>query len=64
MPNEPYDENTWEEWIDKLEEKTQRKGKDLFMPLRLALTGKDKGPELKYLIPLLGKKKILRKLGH
>ena len=33
------------------------------MPLRKALTGKDKGPELKYLLPLLSKETILKKLG-
>jgi len=33
------------------------------MPLRIALTGKDKGPELKYLLPLLNKKIILKKFG-
>ena len=38
--------------------------KDLFMPLRLALTGKGSGPELKYLIPLLKKDKILKKFGQ
>ena len=64
LPNEPYNIDTWVEWTTKINEKTAKKGKDLFMPLRLALTGKEKGPELKYLIPLLKKDKILKKLGQ
>ena len=55
LPEEPYNINTWTEWTNKINEKTSRKGKNLYMPLRLALTGKEKGPELKYLIPLLKK---------
>ncbi|MEI6161529.1 MAG: hypothetical protein WCP77_16970, partial [Roseococcus sp.] len=34
---------------------TGRKGKALFMPLRLALTGEDHGPDLKTLLPLIGR---------
>jgi glutamyl-tRNA synthetase len=33
------------------------------MPLRLALTGLDHGPELKALLPLIGREKALRRLG-
>ena len=33
------------------------------MPLRMALTGKAKGPELKFLLPLLTKNNIMKKLG-
>ena len=46
-----------------LDKKTGKKGKELFLPLRIALTGLEKGPELKYLMPLLDRKKIGRKLG-
>ena len=63
LPGEPYDVNTWEKWTNLIKHKTGKKGKNLFMPLRLALTGKEKGPELKYLLPLLNKKHILNKLG-
>ena len=41
---------------------TGKKGKDLFMPLRLALTGLDHGPELKVLLPLIGRDRALRRL--
>ena len=63
LPNEPYDENTWETWTSKIKDKSGLKGKDLFMPLRLILTGKSHGPELKYLLPLFDKSEILQKLG-
>ena len=64
LPEEPFDENSWNIWINLIKHKTGIKGKDLFMPIRLALTGRDKGPELKYLLPLISKKHILRKLGN
>ena len=63
LPNEPFDTKTWDEWTSRVKEKTGRKGKDLFMPLRIALTGLSKGPELKYLLPLLSKDNILKKFG-
>ena len=63
LPNDPYDNNTWDVWTSKIKDKTGLKGKDLYMPLRLILTGKSKGPELKYLLPLFDKKGILQKLG-
>ncbi len=63
LPEYPYDLNTWESWTNLISKKTGKKGKELFMPLRKALTGKDKGPELKYLLPLLSKETILKKLG-
>ena len=46
LPNDPYDETTWDTWTSNIKEKTGLKGKDLFMPLRLILTGKSHGPEL------------------
>jgi len=61
LPDDPFTINTWDEWILLIKNKTGLKGKDLFMPLRKALTGKEKGPELKYLLPLLTKEKIVKK---
>ena len=63
LPKEPFNEETWDIWSNLIKNKTGLKGKDLFMPLRMALTGKNKGPELKYLLPLLNKKIILKKFG-
>ena len=63
LPKEPYDLNTWDEWTALIKNKTGLKGKDLFMPLRMALTGKTKGPELKFLLPLLSRETILKKFN-
>ena len=47
LPASPYTADTWQEWTGTLKEKTGRKGKALFMPLRLALTGMNHGPDSK-----------------
>jgi nondiscriminating glutamyl-tRNA synthetase len=39
------------------------KGKALYHPLRLALTGREDGPELVKIAPLLGKEKVVERLG-
>jgi glutamyl-tRNA synthetase len=62
LPAEPWDETTWGQWTDGLKAATGRKGKALFMPLRLALTGRHDGPELKSLLPLAGRKACLDRL--
>ncbi|MFO1148921.1 MAG: glutamate--tRNA ligase [Alsobacter sp.] len=54
LPQGPYDETSWGAWTGAVKEATGRKGRDLFMPLRLALTGREHGPELKALLPLIG----------
>ena len=48
--------------FSQMEEKTGRKGKALFAPLRAGVTGKTKGPELVKTLPILGKERILRRL--
>ena len=63
LPNDPFNNSTWEEWTSKINRKTARLGKDLYMPLRMALTGQNKGPELKFLMPLLNKQQVLKKLS-
>ena len=45
-----------------LEEKTGRKGKDLYAPLRAGITGKTRGPELAKLFPLLGRERMIHRL--
>lgn len=64
LPDEPFDGETWGRWIAALQAKTGRKGKALFMPLRLALTGREQGPELKAALPLLGRAEVLARLGQ
>jgi glutamyl-tRNA synthetase len=62
LPPEPWDDTTWSHWTNALKASTGRKGKALFMPLRLALTGRHDGPELKSLLVLLGRKACLDRL--
>ena len=52
----PYDAETWSTWTSAVKEATGRKGKGLFMPLRLAITGQPRGPEMADVMPLLQKK--------
>lgn len=40
------------------------KGKALFMPMRAAITGKTHGPELKQILPLLGRDAVLKRIGE
>lgn len=53
---------TWGTWTGILKSQTGRKGKGLFMPLRKALTGRERGPELGDLLPLLGRERALARL--
>lgn len=62
LPDEPWNNETWSQWTHFLKEKTGRKGRKLFHPLRVALTGEENGPELKNLLPLIGKKSAQRRL--
>jgi nondiscriminating glutamyl-tRNA synthetase len=48
--------------LSQFEKKTGRKGKDLYAPLRAAITGKTRGPELVKTLPLLGKERIIQRL--
>ncbi|MGV3651624.1 MAG: glutamate--tRNA ligase [Devosia sp.] len=63
LPQEPWDEGVWDRWIAAVKSVTGRKGRGLFMPLRLALTGREDGPELRSLLPLLGRKACLDRLS-
>jgi len=57
LPQTPWDNQTWKSWTDAVKAATGRKGKTLFMPLRLALTGQAHGPELADLLILIGPEK-------
>jgi glutamyl-tRNA synthetase len=62
LPPEPWDETTWGVWTKQIAEAIGAKGRALFHPLRLALTARGDGPELKKLLPLLGRAKALARL--
>jgi glutamyl-tRNA synthetase len=55
----PYTADTWSTWTNTVKEATGRKGKQLFMPLRLAITGQQRGPKMADVMPLLAKKPTL-----
>ena len=63
LPAEPWTEETWSEWTGKLKEATGRKGKELFMPLRQALTGMSHGPEMPLMMTLIGPDKVKNRLS-
>lgn len=62
LPPEPWTTETWSAWTSAVKTATGRKGKELFMPLRQALTASDHGPELKLLLPLIGRERALKRL--
>jgi len=64
LPPEPWDESTWGAWTKAVAAATGRKGRDLFHPLRLALTARESGPELKKLLPLIGRTRALARLQN
>ncbi|MCR9135033.1 MAG: glutamate--tRNA ligase [Alphaproteobacteria bacterium] len=59
LPPDPWDGETWASWTAEVKAATGRKGKGLFMPLRIALTGSRSGPELADLLPLIGRARTL-----
>ena len=62
LPPEPWDETTWKAWTFALGASSGRKGRGLFLPLRLALTGEHGGPELARLLPFIGRERALARL--
>ncbi len=52
LPPHPYGPESWGAWTDAVKAATGRKGKQLFMPLRRAVTGQDRGPEMARVLPL------------
>ncbi|TDL74924.1 glutamate--tRNA ligase [Palleronia sediminis] len=55
LPAHPYGPESWAEWTGAVKDRTGRKGRALFMPLRVAVTGRDRGPDMAQVMPLLQK---------
>ena len=62
LPDEPWGDDLWSSWTAKVRDETGKKGRALFQPLRLALTGQERGPELKDLLPLMGHDRVAGRL--
>ena len=63
LPSGPLTTDSWSVWTKAVSEKTGKKGKGLFMPMRLAITGKSAGPDVAGLLPLIGSARILARLS-
>ena len=63
LPAEPWTQETFGTWIADVKEKTGRKGKQLFMPIRKALTGMEHGPAMDKLLPLIGEAEAKARLS-
>lgn len=62
LPPEPFGPETWHAWTGAVRARTGAKGRALFLPLRLALTGLEHGPDLAGLLPLIGRDRAWRRL--
>ncbi len=62
LPEGTWGPDVWKIWTDAVKQASGRKGKQLYHPLRLALTGFERGPELKNLLPIIGRKRALARL--
>ena len=62
LPDAPLDGESWGTWTKAVRAETGAKGRDLFRPLRLALTAREHGPEMKALLPLIGRERAERRL--
>ncbi|MGV8928803.1 MAG: glutamate--tRNA ligase [Brevundimonas sp.] len=57
------DETLWPVWTAAVKEATGAKGKALFMPLRLMITGQAHGPDMATLAPMIGRERIVKRLS-
>lgn len=62
LPADTAAADSWKNFTNSLKDSTGRKGKELFMPLRLALTAREDGPDLSQVFRLLGRERITKRL--
>ncbi len=55
MPVGPWDDTTWKTWSGAVKDATGRKGKELFLPLRKAIMGREHGPDMGKFMNLKGR---------
>ncbi|WP_341755941.1 glutamate--tRNA ligase [Candidatus Tisiphia endosymbiont of Ptychoptera albimana] len=63
LPDEPITLDSWSIWTKKIMVVTDKKGKEVFLPLRLAITGMASGPEMSVILPLLRREEIIKRLS-
>ena len=63
LPDGDITVDTWKAWTSSVKEATGKKGKELFLPLRLAITGQEHGAEMSVILPLIGRDKIIKRLS-
>lgn len=64
LPSGEPDAETWSRWTGELKASTGRKGRGLFMPLRKALTGQERGPEMDKVLMLIGEERARKRLSR
>ncbi len=62
LPRGDVEASIWKEWTNAVASASGAKGRGLFMPLRLALTGCQKGPEIAPLLAFMGRERVLARL--
>ena len=62
LPEGDLSADIWSAWTKAVAAETGVKGRGLFMPLRLALTGREKGPEIAPLLAFMGRARIEARL--
>lgn len=62
LPAEPWNEETFGAWLNEVKTQSGKKGRELFHPLRKALTAQENGPELKILLPFIGRERAYKRL--
>ena len=63
LPAGTFSSDSWSEWTKAVSSETGLKGRALFMPLRLAITGQSAGPDMAGLLPLIGRERIIERLS-
>ncbi|KJW05570.1 glutamate--tRNA ligase [Rickettsia argasii] len=62
LPKGEITKDSWSIWTKEITNITGRKGKELFLPLRLALTARESGPEIAGVLPLIDREEIIKRL--
>lgn len=63
LPEGVFTDESWKAWTNAVKEETGAKGRDLFMPLRQAITGQDHGPDMSTLLLMIGREQVIERLS-